>query len=345
MTSETQPYIQSFAERLDSVTVESLSLESYPSRYLQLLLDSRVYYLHIYANVLELLLSNTSKKKEEIILVDYGAGNGLLGMFAKYCGFKKVYLNDVSKIFIEASKKLSHTINISVDGFIEGDWTALPPFFKAIELPDGVVGTDVVEHIYSLEDFFEGIKKLNERMVTVFTTASVTANPFKSRQLMKLQYQDEYKGSNAEHAMPGDEFAGMPFLEIRKRLIKKSFSGLDEKKIATLAKATRGMNEQDIMDAVSRYTSSSTLPQPLTHPTNTCDPVTGSWTERLLSVREYESVYKEAGFSLQVYNGFYNEWQRGIKGSLLGLLNKTIALLGKQGNYITPFITLVGKEN
>ena len=109
-----------------------------------------------------------------------------------------------------------------------------------------------------------------------------------------------------------------------------------------LAKATRGLIKVDIEKAVEDYIKTKNLPTPPHHPKNTCDPITGSWTERLLTEKEYESIYNQAGFELKTYNGFYNQWQPGAKGFALKLANKTIALLGKQGNIITPFITLVG---
>lgn len=337
-------YIPSFAKKLAEVNIERLAITGYPKEYLQLLLNHRLYYLHIYVHVLDKLLLNIKKKKEEIVLIDYGAGNGLLGMFAKHCGFKKVYLNDVSATFIDASKKVAEALNSSIDGFIEGDCLNALEFSKQKEeKPDAVVGTDVIEHIYRLYDFFNCIKKMNDKMVTVFTTASVTSNPVKNRQLKKLQYADEYKGSNATHAIPGDEFAGLPFIEIRKKIIERNFRQLDEQTVTKLAKATRGMNQEDIIKAGKRFLERGALPKPPSHPTNTCDPVSGSWTERLLTIKECKTIYNKLDFSLEVYTGFYNEWQNGKKGSVLKLANKAIALLGTQGNVLSPFITLVGK--
>jgi hypothetical protein len=88
---------------------------------------------------------------------------------------------------------------------------------------------------------------MNDKMVTVFTTASVTSNPVKNYQLKKLQHADEHKGSNAAHAMPGDEFAGLPFFEIRKQIIERNFTQLNEGTIKDLARATRGMAKDDII--------------------------------------------------------------------------------------------------
>jgi hypothetical protein len=102
------------------------------------------------------------------------------------------------------------------------------------------------------------------------------------------------------------------------------------------------MNTDDIIKAGKRFIETGLLPKPPFHPTNTCDPISGSWTERLLTIKEYNLIYEKAGFLLRVHNGFYNQWQQGTKGNILKMANKTIALLGKQGKIISPFITLVG---
>ncbi len=195
-------YTKSFVAHLNEVNIQQLTIDDYPKDYLELLLENATYYVHIYAHVLNALLEKSSKQKEEIVLIDYGAGNGLLGMFAKYCGFKKVYLIDVSETFIDASKQLSKLLAIDIDGFIVGDCGGLKDALITTT-PDAIVGTDVIEHIYNLNEFFQCLKQLNDEMISVFTTASVTANFIKDRQLRKLQYNDEHKHSNAAHALHG----------------------------------------------------------------------------------------------------------------------------------------------
>lgn len=337
-------YIASFAQKLSEVNIHELEMAAYPKKYLELLLQHKTYYLHIYAHVLDRLTANTNVAKERLVLVDYGAGNGMLGLFAKYCGFGRVYLNDVSGPFLEAAVQLSKQLGIEADGYIEGDIDTVRKLFKEQHMPNAIIGTDVIEHIYNLNHFFTTIAGINPKMVTVFTTASVTSNPIKTKQLKQLQHKDELVESNAEHAIPGDEFAGMPFIKIRGRIIKQHAPKLSRQTIDKLASATRGMNKQDILVSVNRFIEHGKMPVPPTHVTNTCDPITGSWTERLLTTKEYERIYNSAGFSLMVYNGFYNQWQGGLKSLALNLLNKIIALPAGQGRLITPFITLVGRQ-
>ena len=342
MLPDFKNYINSFAEQLSKVDVSKLKIEEYPKKYLQLLLDNRLYYLHIYADVLSKVLQNSIKAKEQIVLVDYGAGNGLLGIFAKYLGFKKVYLCDLSETFVDAAIQLNDALNIDVDGFVVGDCNVLKQYCENEKAPDAIVGTDVIEHIYNLDEFFTCLKQINQKVITVFTTASVTANPIKNRKLKQLQKRDEYVGSDASHAIPGSMFAGVNFVEVRRYLIKKNFTFFDKKVIDKLALATRGLNEPDIIKACSEYFLNQKLPKP-SHPTNTCDPITGSWTERLLTEKQYQQIYKRAGFSLSVYNGFYNEWQGGAKASVLKLLNITTKLVGRNARFLSSYITLVGK--
>ncbi len=334
-------YIHSFSEKLSAVNIAAFPIERYPAAYLQLLISQRLYFLHIYAQVLEKVIQYSGKQKEEIILLDYGAGNGLLGMFAKHCSFKKVYSIDVNESFVQAAHLLNAALNNPVDAILTGDIDTAINFFKLHAPPDAVAGTDVIEHIYNLNVFFKSIKSLNAGIIAVFTTASVNANPFKSYTIKKLQRQDEYKWSDPAHTTGNNPYAGLSFLEVRKRMIEQRFH-LSNNQIQQLAQATRGMQERDILKAVTIFITTKKLPSLIHHPTNTCDPVTGNWTERLLTAKEYKTLYQDAGFELYIANGFYNEWQPGFKSRFLKIINSYIRFTGRSGRWISPYILLVG---
>src|SRR3982751_7024910 len=110
-----QQYIPTFSQKLQSIQIESLPIEGYPRAYLQLLITQRTYFLHIYAQVLQKVIQYSTKPKEEIILLDYGAGNGLLGMFARHCGFKTVYSIDINESFVQAAQLLNHQLEHPID--------------------------------------------------------------------------------------------------------------------------------------------------------------------------------------------------------------------------------------
>src|SRR6476659_1895829 len=175
-----RPYISSFSQELQSVKIENFQIEPYPAQYLSLLLQQHTYYLHIYAQVFQKIIQYSSKRKEEIVLLDYGAGNGLLGMFAKHCGFKAVYSTDINESFVQAAQLLNKQLQHPIDAILTGDWDVVVQFCKTNPVPDAIAGTDVIEHIYDVNAFLKNIKTLNGAITTVFTTASVTANPFKT---------------------------------------------------------------------------------------------------------------------------------------------------------------------
>ena len=80
----------------------------------------------------------------------------------------------------------------------------------------------------------------------------------------------------------------------------------------------------------------------ISHPTNTCDPITGSWTERLLSFEEYKELYNINGFDIEIKPGLYNNHQKIIKSFLISIINFSIRTLPLWGFYISPLIILTG---
>jgi len=312
----------------------------YCRSYLQYIIQHRKYYCRIYVHILSLALAHSRMEKENTCLVDYGAGNGVLGIFAKFAGFHQVFINDITPDFLHAAKELAAALKIPVDGFIEGNINEVQSCFS-VDKPGLIVGSDVIEHIYDLENFFTSIQQINPAMTTVFTTASNPFNPVKVWQLKKIQLKDELHGGSPDEDTLYGELPEPSFISTRKIIIRDYAAGsLDETAIDAMAASTRGLIKKDIESAVDSYTKNKFLPVILNHPTNTCDPTTGSWSERLMSLQEYESVYAAAGFRVCCYNGFYNQYESSLKSRLMLLLNKLIPFTGHR---LAPFICLVGK--
>ena len=332
--------IAAFEALLAAVSVQRVSPEIYCQKYLRHLLGHTKYYLSIYADVLEKLIHLSPKNEGSITLVDFGAGNGLLGIFAKYCGFRKVFINDIDKKFVDASEKLSQQMNIDIDGFIAGDISTVKFFLKDEPL-DAIAGTDVIEHIYSLDDFFSILKEINPQLVSVFTTAANPKNYFKVKQLKKLQFNDEYKGGTPDDFILFGDKAHKPFFETRKQIILSQLENPDKQLSLVLAKATRGMNEKDVLLSVKKYKQTGYIPVPPVHPTNTCNPANSSWTERILSLTEYHTLYNSYGYMLIISNGFYDEHKKGLKKIINTILNAGVRILGI---HLAPYIIFQGQK-
>ena len=339
-TENFKKYITAFEKKLGGIVTGDISPSPYCIKYLTHLLLHQKYYLEIYADVLNKLMQHSFKSKDDTLLVDYGSGNGLLGIFAKYCGFKKVFLNDIDANFINASRQLANQLDVKPDGFFTSDISMAKASLKN-NAPDAIVGTDVIEHIYNLDTFFATLRQINPSMVSVFTTASNPDNYFKVKALKQMQIKDELEGGKPGDSILYGEHPLEPFLKIREQIIRWRQHDLPDQVVMKLARATRGLNKEDIINAVDDYHLSGKLPDAPAHETNTCNPIDGSWTERILSLTEYKLLYKSAGFTAKFYNGFFNAKEGGPGGFIKQMLNAGVAILGKR---IAPYIIIVGNE-
>lgn len=333
----TKAHKTGFCTLLNSLVLSEHEIAPYPLSYLQHLLTHKEYFVEIYTQVLNEAIANTNKTWDDSFLIDYGAGNGLLGLFAKFCGFRKVVLLDISEEFLHSTSVLSEKLNIKPDGIICGELKTLK--IEDTDIPDIVVGTDVIEHIYDLNSFFSTLHKMNSNLVTVFTTASNDKNWLKKRKLMRIQKIDEWRGWKETEQNPGYP----SFREIRHKIISETLPSLEARDLEEMITNTRGLNKPDIILACERFTREGVKPVLIKHPTNTCDPMTGSWTERLLTDKEYKLLYKTHGFDLRIKNGYYNQCQSFPKSWPAVILNcfiKTVPVLGKQ---ISPLLLLIGK--
>jgi 2-polyprenyl-3-methyl-5-hydroxy-6-metoxy-1,4-benzoquinol methylase len=335
--------IPAFSKLLSNIDAASITADAYAQQYLMLLLKHKIYYLNIYATVLDAAFAKTKEQIHKISMLDFGCGNGLLALFAKFSGVGFVAASDMNVPFLLSAQQLSKQLDLPLDQWVIGNEDILPKAFQKQRI-DIIVATDVIEHIYNLDKFFTIIKQLNNNMISVFTTASIAENPIKSKQLQSLQRKDELSESNALHSNYHNDFVGLSFLDIRKKLIQQKFQQLDKDTIDWLASATRGKQENDIYIAVDDFIRNKTLPIPIQHPTNTCDPITGSWTERLLTINEYQELYYKYDFRLDIYYGYFNEFESGLKFWIAKMINQLLFLLGKKAKLLSPFMVLVGKN-
>ena len=338
LNSSCKTRIHSFASLLNTIEVAGLNCSAYSKRYLHHLLTHKYYYLAIYAHVLDNALEKAGKPVQELSLLDFGSGNGLLGMFAKHCGFHKVFLCDISAGFVKASAVTARHLGIEMDAFITGE---LKEVRKELPLtPINIIaGTDVIEHIYDPDIFFADIQQMNPHMVSIFTTASNPDNYFKVRHLKKLQVKDELVGGDPEDFALAGEEKHSSYLDIRKGIIQDNFPEISTREIQELAINSRGLRKTDIISFVNYYLTNQVLLSTPPDDTNTCHPETGSWSERILPIAFYQDLYKKYQFELQIKNGFYNSFDGGIKSPLNYFRNLLIKILGKK---TAPFITLIG---
>ncbi len=331
-------YEREFSELLGRVDSKVKPQNTYSQRYLRYLILHREYYISIYSLVIRNVLNKVPKSAAEITLVDYGAGNGLLALFAMHCGFKRVMCVEINPEFVEASKNLAGVLGLDDIDFICGDVEDLRAHVQKDQIAiDALVGTDVIEHIYDLEKFLYACNVLNHQITLVFTTAANAANPILKRRIKGLQHKDEWVGNVEDNAGLLGE-AHPSYISMRTKIIRDLFPDMDN--IHQLAVATRSLAGNDLRLAIEAYHKDGTFPKPQ-HNTNCCHPNTGSWTERLLTIAEYRSLFLKNNFLLEVQHGFYDV-NKPLLIRLVNILrNMILKILGVK---FSPFIILIGHK-
>ena len=307
---------------LKTLDYDSLPISDYSRNYILRLLPSLDYYLEIYHRCLRKMLDESSCSAADIVMVDYGGGHGFLSLTAKTMGIGKVIYVDTNPQAVETVQVVSDKVGFGPDEVLLGDASALRQWCLSNNvMPNLLLGMDVIEHIYRLEDFFADLFAINPALPMLFTTGSTPFNPYVVRRLRRIMQSDELGHGGG----PG-------FHTLRKRYILNHFPEMKDWEADIWATDTRGLTYPDIHVAVETHT-----PNRLADPYNTCDPATGSWTERILAIEEYQALLLPYHATLSVQNGFYNIHRKGVKGFFSQLLNHLPRRLFRP---LAPFIIL-----
>lgn len=263
----------------------------------------------------------------------------MLSVFAKRLGFGRVIYVDTNADALQTVQLLSQRLGAGPDVMLQGDAESLRQLcLQQAICPQALLAMDVIEHIYVLDDFFAAIHAISPSMTMVFTTAST---PYNNRVVRRLR-----------HAMTADEYGHdgkKGFLQLRRDYVKMLHPDMPDKQLDYWAENTRGLTYADIERAVDAQS-----PNLLLDPYNTCDPATGSWTERILPVEDYRQLLAPYGFSLQLFPGRYNDHRRGPKEWASRYYNRQIDAAGmkepenrrerrrfRQALKVAPFIYLI----
>lgn len=315
-----------FVSTLQTAPITTAGINDYHLRYIQRMLPVLDYYVAIYARSLSWMLEQTNREIEQLTLVDYGGGEGFCSLLMKYLGVGQVIYVDMNSEAADTVDRLSDMLGWGPDVVLTGDARTLRKWCEHEgEVPNGVMGMDVIEHIYSLDEFFCDIISITHTIPMLFTTASTPYNHRKVRQLHKAMQLDE-QGDNQREG----------FWNLRRSFIAKHYPLMEVEKLDYWATHTRGLNYDDILRAVDRNS-----PNLLRDRYNTCDPTTGSWTERILPVEDYRQLLLPYHYTLHEALGFYNTYRKGIKGGLSKIGNRMISTRG--GKRWAPFLYLLAK--
>lgn len=286
-----------------------------------------------YSFILTKLLTGNQIPLEKYVLVDYGAGYGILGLLAKEMGIGTVIYNDIYDGYAVDFIEFSNKINMNVDHVHVGDLDDLNIFLLQNKLQiNGLISYDVLEHIYDLNKWVKSLSMTPSQDLIIIKGSG--ANPKNPNISLTLMLDAYYRENNDREFKSGDNEIDCyeSYLGVRKKIIKKKFDLLDEISVNLFARLTRGMIEDDIVSAINLYLDTNTLPKELSHPTNTCNPYTGSWDEHLINFEWLLKLFENYGFTSSINPGIYHKIPLKISLSTAQMLYYNYLIKSKKRN-------------
>jgi 2-polyprenyl-3-methyl-5-hydroxy-6-metoxy-1,4-benzoquinol methylase len=318
---EMEKSAESCIGKIREINFNQLNISDYNRKYIQNIIPHISYYFKIYIQAIS-SFSNLQPEKNRI--VDFGGGHGFLSLFLKHLGYQVIYC-DINPLSVKTISLIKEKAGFGPDYIVAGSVAELNRFCLDNQLkPDFLIATDLIEHVYDLQDFFRQLQQINPRFEMVFTTGSNPGNPYKCHQLHRYMIQTE-----------------KVYLNKRKEFIQANAKHLTETEINTLAKLSRGKIYSDISKMLNLYRETGKFPAPPGDAFNTCNPETGNWVERILPFKTYEQLAAEAGFRVVFTPGFYNEERNSkILSLAFRALNFCIRKSGKSGFRFAPYILI-----
>lgn len=280
------------------------------------------------AHLLYRAITQTGKKPQDIVIMDYGAGVGTLYTLAKMIGCKKVIYNDHLPEWKQSAQLIAEAIGIQVDHYIVGD---IRPTLEELKqdhiVCDIITSRNVIEHIYQLDDFYAQVYQAQPLALVFCSTTANYKNPASRWKHRKWHNKWE----------PG-------YAAQRSQIIREEAASLSETVVQELVGRTRGLARPEILDRVRQYILSKQFPEPIPCGSNTCDPSNGVWAEHMISFEEYRGLINEKNYSVSFAPGFWDTHYNNALMNVVGnVLNTGIQLFPAIGFTIAPFIYVIAK--
>jgi 2-polyprenyl-3-methyl-5-hydroxy-6-metoxy-1,4-benzoquinol methylase len=340
MIAITEHAINSLYKKLRLLNIEQLDVSAYNKKYLSTYIKNYSFYMGLYKQLLNKTLDHLHKPVNETTFIDYGGGCGILSYLAKEMGFKNVVYTDIYKVSANDAKVISEALKIKPDHFIAGDIDEFINQIKRLNLkPDVICSFDVLEHIYDWKLWIEKTMKLSEHFSLLFMTSANGANPFIKRKIKRIHLQTEYKGFNKDEGWKDIDLETAFFTE-RKKIISTAFPGFNKDDVTLLAKESRGLIKADIEKLAADFIKTRKINYHFPHPTNTCDPYTGSWSENLIDINELKTFIESKNLKVDITNALHSYGNSKIQNTLKYILNVVIKISGRHNLFFSPAYVL-----
>jgi 2-polyprenyl-3-methyl-5-hydroxy-6-metoxy-1,4-benzoquinol methylase len=333
------------AVKLIGLDLSGLGISEYNQRYFgdifRVLLDA----LQTYTYLLSLSLAHKKSSLGEFVLVDYGGGIGILSLLAKELGIGTVIYTDIYDMSCCDARLLAKKISCEANSYVCGDIDELLRFLQKHDIfVDAIVSNDVIEHIYDIEDFLKKLQFLSHTSLCVVLASSANAhNPRIVRKVREMQLAHEY--ADREKVWGHKERDSLrSYLSIRMEIISAYDPSLLPDVVERLAKATRGLKREDIIACVKEFQMKGNISYLVNHPTNTCDPNTGNWSEHLMDTKYLRDLLSGEGFDVQILGGYYGFSSRLHKRVLRTILNGFLSISRSKSLLLAPYYVVYAQQ-
>jgi len=326
--------------RFSALDLEALEISDYSRRYLGQKLAGLSGNLTTLSWILAWALSPFEGSLQEVGLIDYGAGTGVLAMLAKEAGVGTVVYNDIYDLSARDAARIADALGLRLDGYVVGEVSEIADWLstngKSCQV---MVSSDVIEHIYDIDQHWRELDQRLQLESLCLATDANPRNPLRRRAIAALQIEAEHHDRVAEYGHK-ERDALRSFQEMRREMIGQADPSLPPDIVDDLVARTRGMARWDIAQAIDQYRRTGNLPPLPHHPTNTCDPNTGNWMERLTDPAELARGLARVGFTVNILPGFYGRPQSRLKRLVANGLNTGLRVLGRRGLWFSPQFAL-----
>lgn len=314
---------------------------SLPDKYVQCKLRDVRTALSRDAYVLGRVLADVGKPLSDITLIDYGGGPGFHSLLAKRLRVGTVIYNDILPGYCRLAQQVAASLGCEADYYVEGDIDALVQFCAGSQIrADAITSSDVLEHIYDIDDFLRKLHALShEGTVTMHATGSNMFWYPSTESVSRLHVEVETK--SAEEIDPQT-----PYRQQRMTIIREHAANISDEVAEQLCSNTRGLIKRDIVEAVDRYLRTGRLPNPIEHPTNTCNPHTGYWAERSMNPYYLRETLQFNGFESSVVPGRWEKGNSVAANVIRGFLNLLALMCGTHtGLHLCYYFSIYARFN
>jgi len=327
-------------KNLESLNIELLDISDYNKNYLNKYLNNYSFYNNLYTQLFQKVINKLNKPINESTFIDYGGGCGILSFMAKKIGFKKVVFNDLYNVSVEDTKLISQELKIDIDKFICGNIDKVVSYIRTERITlDAICSFDVLEHIYNLENWFNKLSEIDSAFVLVFMTSANPKNPYINSRLKRLHYNAEIIGFEKTKGWKKTDLSE-PYFKVRTEIISEYNIHLTSEEVDFIAKQTRGLRIDDIKKTIDYYISNNKINYAINHPTNTCDPYTGNWSEHLIDLNYLRNIASKISPDVEFTNTLYSYSKNKVYNLPKYFLNIILKILGKNNLLFSHTYTL-----